>query len=366
MATMMTFQREVLKDIEARLHEALFSNVQILTYKFKPSEDFMKVFKPDMFKKSNVAAFQHVTHYLLSTFNPELTSKMVPTWPIFEKRQEASFRKEIITLIDEINHLYPHADLPKLMYSHYVLPGGLKIVNLLFSLSQLVLYEVLKRNHCKALLISSKASEDPNVTDLTIKTIQRKTKCDADKVRKIIQESDQYKNQALEKAQQMVNDDEKVGEELSQYRKALLEKQANYKGPTIEEAQKQVQQAKGSLKSIEELAQLFAGITTSQTFLLNDETVMNYNKQEFAVSDNIAKEIENKEGKLDLKRLFYYVENSISQAKFNGYNLLELEEIRKLAVHLKEQFVLIGGANKRHFKELYEAISLFDMAIKRN
>lgn len=366
MATVISLPRDVLKDIEARLHEALFNNVQILTYKFKPSDDFRRVFKPDMFKKSNVAAFQHVTHYLLSTLNPELTEKMVPTWPIFEKRQEASFRKEIIILIDQINHLYPHADLPKLMHSHYVVPGGLKIANLLFSLSQLVLHEVLKQNYYKALLMPSKANEDPNVTDLTIKSIQRKTRCDADKMRNIMQRSDECKNQALAKAQQMIDEDEKVSKELSQYRKALLEKLANYKGPTIEETQKHVQQAKDSLENIGELAQLFAQIITLQGFLSNDETVLNYNKQELAISDNIAKEIENKEGKWDLKRLFYYLESSISQAKFHGYNLLELEEIRKLVVHLKEQFILMEGTNKRHFKELYEAISLFDKAIKRN
>lgn len=366
MASIISFPRDFLKDTEARIHEALFSNIQLLTYKFKPSDVFQKVFRPDMFKKSNVAAFQQVSYYLLNALNPELTRKMITAWPIFEKVQEASFRKEVIILIDEINNLYFHADLPKLMHSHYVIPGGLKIATLIFSLSQLVLYEELKRSGCEMSLMPSKANDDPKVTDLTIKTIQRTTKSDMDKVEKIIEECEESRNQALDKAEQMILENEQVAEDLSQCRKALMEKQANYKGPTLEEVRKQVQHVKDRLKNIENVSQVFTEIITSQTLLVSGETVLNYNKDEFAISDNVAQEIEDKEGKLDLRRLFYYLENSISQAKFHGYNLLELEEIRKLVDYLKEQYLYLERSNETNFKKLHEVISLFDSVIKLN
>ncbi|KAL3280270.1 hypothetical protein HHI36_017765 [Cryptolaemus montrouzieri] len=134
--------------IDREFQEQLYTSIALLNMIHQPSEDFLTVFRRDMFAKSNKAAFFQVVHYLLTVLNPELVKEKLITWPTLNViSRENKFRNEVLQVLNELNSIYEDANLPTVMSSHLVAPGGYKIIYFMYRLSQLVLYKELKKDN---------------------------------------------------------------------------------------------------------------------------------------------------------------------------------------------------------------------------
>ncbi|KAK9884931.1 hypothetical protein WA026_009168 [Henosepilachna vigintioctopunctata] len=132
--------------MERELHERLYSHLKLLNIIHPPSEDYKAIFKKDMFVRSNKSAFFHVVHYLLHILNPEKAKKKLLTWPTCNvKERENKFRGEVLELLNELNIIYEDANLPVMMSSHLLAPGGYRFTNFMYRLTELVIYEDLER-----------------------------------------------------------------------------------------------------------------------------------------------------------------------------------------------------------------------------
>ncbi|CAH1976962.1 unnamed protein product [Acanthoscelides obtectus] len=139
-------------------HEMIYENVDLLTHFYPATEELKSLLCKEMFSKVNKAAFQEVVHYLLRILSPELTKQRV-TWPVFDSETEIKFRKEVHQFIREVNEQH-HWDIPQLPASHFISPGGGRIVKFLLKLSQLVIAEHLRRSGVEHLLLPPKPADD--------------------------------------------------------------------------------------------------------------------------------------------------------------------------------------------------------------
>ncbi|XP_065170749.1 HAUS augmin-like complex subunit 6 [Atheta coriaria] len=136
------------KSIDQRTHMQLFNYMVLLKHLYPTTEAFDSVCKPDMFVKNNKAAFQHVIYYLFKILNPAIIKKKISNWPILDIKMEAQFRKEVMTYINELKTIYPNYEIPTIVASQLINPGGLKFVNLMLDITQLVVTEAIKREDC--------------------------------------------------------------------------------------------------------------------------------------------------------------------------------------------------------------------------
>ncbi|CAG9838887.1 unnamed protein product [Diabrotica balteata] len=138
--------------IEAKVHEELYNNLYLLSQVYETNSEFNRVFKKDMFVKNNKAAFYEVVYYLLDTLNRELTKEKLKSWRPYDIKGENKFRSELLKYINELNIHYTHANIPPIMSSHLISPGGFKFTKFMLKLSQLVIFEYLQ-NNSRALLL---------------------------------------------------------------------------------------------------------------------------------------------------------------------------------------------------------------------
>lgn len=161
--------------INRELQEKLYTNIALLNIVHEPSTEFKAVFKKDMFAKSNKAAFLHVIHYLLTVLNPQMAKEKLVTWPTGNIiNRENKFRKEVLQFLSELNKTYEDADLPVMMSSHLLAPGGHRFIHFMYKLSQLVLFEDLKREYPVELLHKPKDSKNEELNE---KVYQNLMKC---------------------------------------------------------------------------------------------------------------------------------------------------------------------------------------------
>jgi hypothetical protein len=95
-----------------------------------------------MFKVPNKKGFENTMHYLLSFVDPAKCAKMIP-WPLIDKKVESQFRTSVKTFLMEINTDYPEANLPKIVPSFLMNPGGDKFAYFMWKLTKFVLMRSL-------------------------------------------------------------------------------------------------------------------------------------------------------------------------------------------------------------------------------
>lgn len=145
---------------------------------YPTTPEFNAVFKKDMFLKNNKVGSQQVIYFLLNILDPVKLKQKVTSWPVYVPKIEAQFRNEVMKYLNELNTIYEGSDLPKVMASHLISPGGFKFVKYMLSLSQIVLYQHLKRNSMtgKDMIFAIKPDKDPSVTETYTRCLMNKTK----------------------------------------------------------------------------------------------------------------------------------------------------------------------------------------------
>lgn len=190
------------RECEAKIHEQLYTNIYLLTLSYSTTEKFNSLLSKDMFVKNNKAAFQHVTYFLLTVLNPEIVKDKVPSWPPYEPRVETQFRNEVMKYINELNILYEDANIPVLMTSHLISPGGYKFARFMLKLSQLVLFVHLQRDPTikQDILYSLKPNKNSEATLNSINRLRYKHKKINNEVSDIKLDYDNFVLQSLSTA----------------------------------------------------------------------------------------------------------------------------------------------------------------------
>ncbi|KAF7285275.1 hypothetical protein GWI33_011404 [Rhynchophorus ferrugineus] len=144
------------RETEQKVHDNLYTNLVLLTHFYPPNKDFNAVFRKDMFVKNNKAAFFEVVHYMLNIISPELTKQKLTNWPIRDVKMEAKLRTEVISYVNELNVVYPYANIPTCQTSTLISPGGFRFAKFMLKISQLVLFKHLERSEEITLLFPLK------------------------------------------------------------------------------------------------------------------------------------------------------------------------------------------------------------------
>lgn len=131
------------KLLEIQVNETIHKNISVLTYFYPPHKDFWDVFKKDMFVKNNKSAFIHVVYYLLHVLNPDVIKENIPSWPVLDVSYERQFRLEVMKYLNKLNDIYENANMPSIMASQLVSPGGLRFAKYILKLSILVMRQSL-------------------------------------------------------------------------------------------------------------------------------------------------------------------------------------------------------------------------------
>lgn len=153
------------KETEHKIHESLYNNLMLLSEFYPTTKEFNSVFRKDMFVKNNKVAFFEVIHYLLNILNPVLTKQKLTSWPIYDVKKEAKFRNELIMYLNELNLLYENADIPTCQASTLISPGGSRFAKFMMKISQVVLYEHLKKSNQLAPLYNLKPHKKLSVVN---------------------------------------------------------------------------------------------------------------------------------------------------------------------------------------------------------
>lgn len=197
------------QDVE-KLQDSLYNLIRTLTLCYPPNDEFNQVFTRDMFLKNNKKAFQRVVYYLLEVLDPVALEEKVPTWPLYEPRDEVQFRKEVMQYINELNTTYKNANIPTLMTSQLISPGGIKFIKFMLKLAQFVAVELFKFEEETSFVV---ATNDNNnvVTNKTV-VVNRK-------IGEMIREHDDHIAKAQNEAKmitEMLQELEKRSEELKE------------------------------------------------------------------------------------------------------------------------------------------------------
>ncbi|XP_033634752.1 uncharacterized protein LOC117296020 isoform X2 [Asterias rubens] len=131
--------------------EIFFTNLLLLGFEPQEAERRHKIpFNRDMFALPNKKAFEVVMHFLFDRLNPAMAhEKFRDCWPIFDKKQEQAFRKAVSNQLSEISAEDPVANLPRIVPSLFMSPGGDRFYFLLLHFSQYVLYKVIRQENSK-------------------------------------------------------------------------------------------------------------------------------------------------------------------------------------------------------------------------
>lgn len=204
------------REQELKIHEQLYSNIQLLTLVYPQSEECKRVFVKDMFVKNNKAAFQQIVYYLLNILDPEATKTKIP-WPLLDSKREAQFRNFVIKRINELNSHFDFANIPLLMTSHLISPGGYRFAKFILKLSQLVMSVHLQKDSDVNLtfLFPIRPNKNESTTKACIERLNRRTKQINAETLSMDNECDAYVAMIREESGKILNDKKVVKEKLN-------------------------------------------------------------------------------------------------------------------------------------------------------
>ncbi|XP_059615199.1 uncharacterized protein LOC132260847 [Phlebotomus argentipes] len=131
---------------EKHLSDVVYFGLYALTKARKPTREFEKIFKKDLFLKPNQGALIHVMHFLFTIYDSEDFRKRF-FWPLHNDREaEKTFRATCLTYLLELNERF---NLQMVDISTYIFlfPGGFKFLKIMEKLIKFItIEEVKKRN----------------------------------------------------------------------------------------------------------------------------------------------------------------------------------------------------------------------------
>ncbi|KAJ8977582.1 hypothetical protein NQ317_008415 [Molorchus minor] len=297
------------KENESRIHEQLYDNVFLLSHFYPTSKELNAVFKKDMFIKNNKTAFFEVIYYLLTTLNTELTKQRITTWPPYEIKRENKFRAEVLKYINELNTLYDNADIPHIMSSHLISPGGLKFAKFMLKLSQLVVYEHLKKMEPLDVLYCPKPSKNIMLTKANIGNLKKKTALIENGTRELLNKFDNNHFQLNEEALKI---DTKLNElndkiRLARQKNTVIREEFNkaYPSyPSFESLNEKLHQLKTEWEHLQEIQNIFFECDQLITYLSSSASVLEHYKDELKIPNEVLHIVRNQD-ELDLKEFFH-------------------------------------------------------------
>ncbi|KAJ6601548.1 Augmin complex subunit dgt6 [Pseudolycoriella hygida] len=109
------------KDKERQLSESLFRNLHVMQRYHEPSPEFLQIFEPHMFIKSNAKAFLHVMHFICNCLDAVEFNKRFQ-WRLLKKTSEARFRTNCVDYMNHLNEIH-QLGLQTLKLSNIHIPG---------------------------------------------------------------------------------------------------------------------------------------------------------------------------------------------------------------------------------------------------
>ncbi|KAG7200892.1 hypothetical protein KM043_003255 [Ampulex compressa] len=123
---------------------SFYRNVFLLTQVATPSLEFQKYFRRRMFDEPNTMGFIYVSQYLLLLYDSKRFKRMI-TWPLYNKRDAVQYRVEVKKYLAILSYENPDVNFPAILMSHLILASGVKIINVLWKLSQITLRSYICR-----------------------------------------------------------------------------------------------------------------------------------------------------------------------------------------------------------------------------
>ncbi|XP_037050674.1 uncharacterized protein LOC119084702 [Bradysia coprophila] len=134
------------KDEEKLMSESLYRNLHVLCRFYEPSAEFLLIFQPHMFIKSNPKAFIVVIHFIFNCLDTTEFNKRF-RWPVFDKAAETVFRKAALDYMNHLNVTH-QLGLETLKLSNIHIPGGLKFIKIIHKFTYLAMkLELNKPEH---------------------------------------------------------------------------------------------------------------------------------------------------------------------------------------------------------------------------
>lgn len=288
------------KEIEQKVHENLYNNLALLTAFYPTNKEFDAVFRKDMFVKNNKGAFFEVIYYLLNILNPDLTKHKLLSWPPYDIKKEAKFRTELLSYINELNQIYENADIPACQASSLISPGGFRFAKFMFKVSQLVLYEHLKKAGQLPQLYRLKPHKNYSLlTKAQLKHLKEETKLIERETNELLKSFSQHQVDVKGKAEDITNDLTKVNKAIHIAKKELLETKTefNLKFPTeptpmnLEEKQVTVD---AHIQKIFELDKLFQYSEKLLNKISGKNLTLEHDEENFKMPSEVSHIITNK------------------------------------------------------------------------
>lgn len=333
---------KVHRDNEEKLHEHLYNNLYMLSHVYPTSTDFKRIFRKDMFVKSNKAAFFEVVYYLFSILNPELTKEKITMWPPYDIKRENKFRTEVLSFVNQINILYDYADIPNVVQSHLISPGGFKFTKFMLKLSELVVFQHLKR-HGKVELYSPRPNsnfdfhtayvkQQTTAINFTVNTSINKSKslCAANLItaQKIVDNLTEINNTIVEEKKK----NEKTREEFNKQYPSYPSLKSLYDKTQI------LSEEWCNLRSVPELFSLCGNLIK---YLNSNSVVLEYKKEKCKIPSEIIHIVKNSDV-LNLSEFFQGLNILLKQQALDLPNITcssinnSRDEINKLGVKYAE------------------------------
>ncbi|XP_044761856.1 augmin complex subunit dgt6 [Coccinella septempunctata] len=317
------------------LQDKLYMNIALLNMIHEPSADFRTVFKRDMFAKSNKSAFFHVVHYLLTVLNPEMAKEKLVTWPTCNViNRENKFRKEVLNYLNELNKLYEEADLPTMMSSHLLAPGGYRFIHFMYKLSQLVLFEDLKRDYPFELLCRPKQSSNEEINEKAYQNIMTYTNEINTETNNAINKFNRMFEIFKKEAEKTVKEKHEVYQQLKEIdtKIEIEERKLGENKLTKEEISKKLQDLQNKFETVEKINNIY-----SQCNLLVSHLKENSNEGETL---DLAEAL--KVTNINLRRQL---------SELPDYEITELESYLQILEKRKEEL----GQVEKHLRTKHEA-----------
>lgn len=130
-----------------RMRQSFFTNLLLLGFDKEANEKKDNVlYNEDTFLVANNKGALTILHFLLNKLDPdECQFRLRGIWPVFDKKQEQSFRKETCSWLNKISLEDSEANFSHLNPSLFLSPGGYRFQLFLFQLSEYVMLRLLQR-----------------------------------------------------------------------------------------------------------------------------------------------------------------------------------------------------------------------------
>lgn len=164
-----------------RMRQSFFTNLLLLGFDKEANEKKDNViYNEDTFVVANNKGALTVLHFLLNKLDPEeCNTRFRGIWPVFDKKQEQSFRKETCSWLNKIALEDCEANFSRLNPSLFLSPGGYRFQLFLFQLSKYVMLKSLKRecgltkeSYLRCPVLKSQA---PHLTEIQVKILKSAT-----------------------------------------------------------------------------------------------------------------------------------------------------------------------------------------------